>query len=121
MLFDFPAFIAELRNNDKKKEIIEKYEKYVLKGEKITGDVKDQKWYKDYLSKFDKLPAYKVPEDLEDDFDWALLFQLIAGSFSSDYRLSYQSVNDDGKATLPDLLITVHSGDKMIEKSVSEL
>jgi hypothetical protein len=28
MLFDFPAFIDELREKDDKKEIVEKYEKY---------------------------------------------------------------------------------------------
>jgi hypothetical protein len=28
MLFDFPAFIDELREKEDKKEIIEKYEKY---------------------------------------------------------------------------------------------
>lgn len=120
-LFDFQYFIEELRENDKKKEIIEKYEKYVLNGEKIAGDIKDQKWYKDYLSKFDKLPAYKVPGDLENDFDYTLLFQLVAGSISTHYRLSYQSANEEGIAILPDLLITVQSGDQLIEKAISEL
>jgi hypothetical protein len=28
MLFDFPAFIEELKEKDDKKEIVEKYEKY---------------------------------------------------------------------------------------------
>jgi hypothetical protein len=28
MLFDFPAFIDELREKEDKKEIVEKYEKY---------------------------------------------------------------------------------------------
>jgi hypothetical protein len=28
MLFDFPAFIEELRENEDKKDIVEKYEKY---------------------------------------------------------------------------------------------
>jgi hypothetical protein len=28
MLFDFPAFIEELREKEDKKEIVEKYEKY---------------------------------------------------------------------------------------------
>ena len=119
-LFDFPAFIEELRSKDEKKEIIEKYEKYVLNGEKITGDIKDQKWYKDYLSKFQPVPNYKVPEDLEDDFDWALLFQLIAGSFSSVYRLSYPQADED-KSILPELLIKVSHGDATAEKTVSEL
>ena len=121
MLFNFQAFIEELRKNPQKREIIEKYEKYVLNGNIISGDIKDQKWYKDYLFKFNKLPAYKIPEDHKDDFDWGVLFQLIAGSYSSTYRLTYQSASEEGKTILPDLLIKVKSGDQTIEKAVSEL
>ena len=61
MLFDFPAFIEELREKEDKKEIVEKYEKYFWK---IQWDIKDQIWYKDYLSKF-PFQSYLTPEDLE--------------------------------------------------------
>ena len=46
MLFDFPAFIEELRDKEDKKEVVEKYENLFWK---IQWDIKDQR-YKDYLS-----------------------------------------------------------------------
>ena len=63
MLFDFPAFIEELREKEDKKEIVEKYEKHFWK---IQWDIKDQIWYTDYLSKF-PTQAYLTPEDLDDE------------------------------------------------------
>ena len=86
MLFDFPAFIDELREKEDKKEIVEKYEK--LFG-KIQGDIKEQVWYKNYLSQFPS-QVYITPEDLDDDFDWDMLQKLVVGSFSSDYELKQQ-------------------------------
>ena len=83
MLFDFPAFIDELREKEDKKEIIEKYEKYFWK---IQWDIKDQIWYTDYLKEF-PFQSYLTPEDLDDDFDWDILQKLVIGSFSSDYEL----------------------------------
>jgi len=74
MLFDFLAFIEELREKAEKKQIVEKYEK--LFGP-IEGDVKDQVRYTEYLSKFPPL-EYKLPEELKTDFDRDLLEQLVA-------------------------------------------
>ena len=112
MLFDFPAFIEELREKEDKKEIVEKYEKYFWR---IQWDIKDQVWYKDYLSQF---PAqdYLTPEDLEDDFDWDILQKLVIWSFSSDYELK-QDDKDNGW----ELYIAVKSWDQSIVKTVSEL
>lgn len=112
MLFDFHAFIEELRENEKKKEIVEKYEKYYGK---ITGEVKDQRYYKEYLINFKMLP-YDVPEELKDEFDWKLLSQLIASSFSSECSLK---VTKDKK--LPTFNIVVAAGDQTVDKSVAEL
>ena len=120
-LFSFQNFIEELRSNKEKKKSVEDYEKYVLKDKKIEGDVKDQKWYKEYLSKFVPVPKYHVPEELEDDFDWDLLFQLIAGSFSSEYRWAYNNDKSAVQAVLPELIVTVTSGGQKIEKRISEL
>ena len=116
-LYDFQMHMDELRdnNNPEKKEIVTQYEELVLKGEKISGDVKDQKWYKEYVVRFKPL-KYKVPEDLVEDFDWDLLFQLITSSFSSIYRLEAADVTSD-----PELIVSVTSGDKTIEKKISEL
>ena len=112
MLFDFPAFIEELREKEDKKEIVEKYEKYFWK---IQGDIKDQIWYTDYLSKF-SFQSYLTPEDLDDDFDWDMLQKLVVGSFSSDYELK-----QDNKDGWWELYIAVKSWDQSIVKTVSEL
>jgi len=112
MLFDFPAFIEELREKEDKKEIVEKYEKLFWK---IQWDIKDQVWYTDYLSKF-PTQSYITPEDLEDDFDWDVLEKLVIGSFSSDYELK-----QEGKDGNWELYIAVKSWDQSIVKTVSEL
>ena len=111
-LFNFETFIEELRQNEEKRTIIQEYEDKVLGGKPITGKIEDQKWYKDYLSKIKPIPNYKVPEELESDFDWKLLFQLIAGSFSSEYKL--ETLEDE--SSLPELTITVKNNDQKIEK-----
>ena len=112
MLFDFPAFIEELREKEDKKEIVEKYEKHFWK---IQWDIKDQIWYTDYLSKFPAQP-FLTPEDLDDDFDWDILQKLVVWSFSSDYELKQDE--EDGNW---ELYIAVKSWDQSIVKTVSEL
>lgn len=112
MLFDFPAFIEELREKEDKKDIVEKYEKYFWK---IQWDIKDQIRYKDYLAQF-PTQSYLTPEDLEDDFDRDILEKLVIGSFSSDYELKQE--DKDGWR---ELYIAVKSWDQSIVKTVSEL
>ncbi|MCX6822534.1 MAG: hypothetical protein NTX91_00865 [candidate division SR1 bacterium] len=112
MLFDFQAFIEELREKAEKKQIVEKYE--TLFGP-ITGDTKDQIWYTEYLSKFEPMP-YAVPEELKNDFDRGLLQQLVTGSFSSDYELKKEESKKD-----KELYIAVKSGEQSVVKTVSEL
>lgn len=111
MLFDFIAFINELRDNNEKKETIEKYEKLVGP---IEGGVKDQVWFVEYLANF-KPTKYLVPEELQKDFDRDLLQQLVLGSFSSDYELKTESEKE------PELYIAVKSWDQSVVKKVSEL
>jgi len=112
MLFDFPAFIEELREKEDKKEIVEKYEKYFWK---IQWDIKDQVWYTDYLAQF-PFQSYLTPEDLDDDFDWDILQKLVIGSFSSDYELKQDEKNGGWE-----LYIAVKSWDQSIVKTISEL
>ncbi len=112
MLFDFQAFIEELREKPEKKQIVEKYES--LFGP-ITGDIKNQPRYTEYLSKFEPLP-YETPEELKNDFDRDLLEQLVIWSFSSDYELK----KEEGKKE-KELYIAVKSGDQSVVKTVSEL
>ena len=112
MLFDFPAFINELREKEDKKEIVEKYEKLFWK---IQWDIKDQICYTGYLAQFPYQP-YLTPEDLDDDFDWDILQKLVVGSFSSDYELKQEN-----KESWWELYIAVKSWDQSIVKTVSEL
>lgn len=112
MLFDFQSFVSELRENEDKKEIIEKYEKLFWE---IKWDIKDQIRYTEYLSQF-PTQLYLTPEDLDDDFDWDILEKLVLGSFSSDYEFK----QNDEKWWF-ELFIAVKSGDQSIVKTVSEL
>ena len=112
MLFNFQAFIEELREKDEKREVVENYEK--IFGE-IKGGVKDQKFYKEYLINFKMLP-YRVPDELKEEFDWKLLSQLIAGSFSSICNLKVTKGQE-----LPIFNIVVVSGGQTIDKNVAEL
>lgn len=112
MLFDFQAFIEELREKPEKKQIIEKYENSFGP---VKWDIKDQIWYAEYLSRFVPI-AYKVPEELKSDFDRDLLQQLVIWSFSSDYELKKQWEDEE-----QDLFIAVKSGDQSVVKTISEL
>lgn len=112
MLFDFQAYIAELREKDEKKETVEKYEKFYGT---VQGNIEDQLWYKEYVSQFPPM-GYLVPEEIKDDFDRKLLIQLVAASFSSDGVFDNQSGKDQ-----PDFVISVQSGDQVVVKKVSEL
>lgn len=112
MLFDFQAFVEELREKPEKKQIVEKYES--LFGP-IQGDIKDQMRYTEYLSNFEALP-YEIPEELKNDFDRDLLEQLVVGSFSSDYEIKKEEKKEE-----KELYIAVKSWDQSVVKTVSEL
>lgn len=112
MLFDFQAFIDELREKEDKKEIVEKYLKYFWT---ITGEIKDQIRYKEYVGQFSAI-SYKVPEELKNDFDRDLLMQLVAASYSSEGTIDTHTT--DG---IYEFIITVSSWDKLVTKKVSEL
>jgi len=113
-MFDFVSFIESLKENSEKKEIVEKYEKFV---EKIPERFEDTIIYKDYLSKFDtdKLDLL-FPEFIDADFDWDLLIKLVVASFSSTYTF------DKDEETWKDVLvIDVSAWDKHATKKLHEL
>lgn len=112
MLFNFQKFVQDLRDNPEKKEVVEKFEKFY--GE-IKGGITDQHWYKEYVTQFPTV-EYLVPEELEPDFDWKLLMELVWASFSSDGLI--QVVEEKDK---PEFVISVQSGDQVVVKKVSEL
>lgn len=128
MLFDFQAFIEEMRTKEDKKEIAEKYEKHFGP---ITGDVTDQLRYKEYLINF-KYVNFILPDELEEEFDRKLLLKLVAGSFSSEclFEKPPKKETDEEQGpveeavptkTIFDLTISVKSGDQSVIKKVSEL
>ncbi len=114
MFFDFEEFIQFLREHpdENERKIVEEYEKHYWP---IQWDIKEQIWYKEYVSKFKTL-SYKIPEEYKEDFDWELLMQLVAASFSSDWLLEFNEWE-----TQPEFLISVTSWDTQIVKKVSEL
>lgn len=112
MLFDFHSFIEELREKKDKKEIVEKYENII---EPIAGTIREQAWYREYVSRFSYID-YEVPKELKDDFDWQLLMQLVVSSFSTEYSFRQKA----GKE-FPELLITVSSGDEIITRKIGNL
>jgi len=112
MLFDFQAFIEELREKPEKKQIVEKYEQLIWP---IQWDIKDQEWYTEYLIKFSAI-SYDIPEELKDDFDWDLLQQLVLWSFSSDYEFKKEDEKEN-----KELYIAVKSWEQSVVKTVSEL
>lgn len=111
MLFNFQTFVNELRENPAKKEVLQKYEKYYGA---IEGGIYDQLWYKEFISKFNTI-KYIVPEELNNDFDWKLLMQLIGGSFSSEGSLQ------EVKKGEFEFVISVKNGDQPVIKKMSEL
>ncbi len=112
MLFDFQAYIADLREKAEKKQVVEKYEKAYGP---ITGTMKDQMRYKEYVINFKELPLI-VPEELKDDFDRGILTKMIAASFSSECLLEKNAEKE-----MLDLVISVKSGDQTVVKRLGEL
>ena len=112
-LFDFHAFIESLRNNEKKQQIVKKFEG--LFPGMLQKSLFEQNWYLNYLRFFEVVP-YKVPEELTNDFNWDLLLQLIVASFSSE---SY--VEQEGTDSLRELIVTVSSGQQNLTKKISGL
>lgn len=118
MLFDYQAFKEKLREKPDKKHIIENWEKH--SDAQLIGDEP----FFEYVNQFKPIP-YRVPEELKYDFDWELLLQLVAASFSSDYKFVIPDSDDLSKVAtemlIPELSITVSSGKQGVTKRVSEL
>ena len=115
-LFSFQDYIDECREDSDKSEIIKNYE--AIFGP-MPSDFKQTDIYKQYVSKFTVPKHFKliVPSDLTYDFDWELLEQLTAASFSSEY---WFAPPDDTSSTYQ-LYISVSSGGKQVVKKIEEL
>ena len=94
--FNFEQFVEEIRE-EQSKEDIEKYEK--LCGE-LPEKFEDLIFFKNYL-RFFKPIKFQIPETFEaDDFNWDILFRLLAGCLLSEYQLNIE----DGSESIPILL-----------------
>ena len=114
-LFSFQKLVNELRENPEKKEIVEEYEKFYGP---MPSEFKETDIYKQYVGKFTRPEHFELvtPDDLQFDFDWELLEQLTAASFSSDY---WFEMSEDTASY--QLYISVKSDEKRIVKRVDEL
>lgn len=117
MSFNFQSFIAVLRNNEEKNKMVEKYEKFLGP---ITGEIKDQVWYKEYLIRFSSVP-YRVPAKYQAQFDWDLLLKLVSASFSSECVLEKPQEGENGPVGVRDLIISVKAGDQSVTRRAVEL
>jgi hypothetical protein len=112
MLFNLHSYLIELSENPVKSEITTKYKKLFGSLPKL---VQDAHWYIEYVSKFKMDDInYRIPQELEGDFDWDLLARLALASFSN---RAYFELEQGGLQ----LYITVTSGDQCLTKKVSDL
>ena len=122
-LFNEHSFWDGMRegSNMKKRNNILKYE--ALFGSLKDIDIRQTRFYRNYLSMFNFPFRVNIPEELEEDFDWDLLKRLIAGSYSSEMRLE---INPEWKKNptdeiLVDIYIKVKYGNGGTEKTLDEL
>ena len=109
--FDFTKFIENCRKTPDKADSIKKYEAIF----NLSSDIRSNYFYTNYLASFNPV-KFKVILELEDYFDWDLFSQLVACSFSSDYKF----ISDDNYSTF-DLQISIESESEEIKKNISDL
>ncbi|MCR5549712.1 MAG: hypothetical protein K6F40_02070 [Bacteroidales bacterium] len=117
-LFNFQHFVESLRQDPEKSTLVTEYEKYY--GSLNDKDYTKLPFYKEYLSKFKVddtlMQKLRLPQNYLDDYDYYLLLQLVAGSFSSDYNLVH--CEDSGDTILE---ISVRSDGRYVKKSLDDL
>jgi len=77
-------------------------------------DFRQQIWYKDYISYFETFP-YKKNKHFESNYDWDLLLQLLAGSFSCWYEFEIS------KSILPRVRVFVEFGNSTTDRIIDKL
>ncbi len=113
MHFDLKNFFERAKNFGRNQQDIIDYERYFG----LPDRIEEFKWYSDYVCHF-QIPQnfeFEVPQNLKQDFDWILLLQLLAASFSNEYELF---VNSERKCQL---IIKVVSGSQRVEKNSNML
>lgn len=117
-LFDYKAFLEDLKNKPGKEKI---YEDWIKISD--ASRIEDEPFY-EHLLQFEPIP-FKIPEELRNDFDWDLLLRLVAASYSSDFNFELTPLVSDEKYSdenlVPLFVITVFNGGSSVSKAVSEL
>jgi hypothetical protein len=116
MLFNIQYFFDDLEANPDKSGVCQKYFALV-QPRKGIDDIRKMLFYQEYVSLFKTMPIH-IPSDLESDFDFMLLQQLVAASFSSVGTLM---INTDHNFSKFDFDITVHQNDVTATKYLHEL
>lgn len=76
MAFNFIDFVDTLREDETGREIITEYESFFGT---MKGGIKDQIWYKEYVSKFDCSNCYQAEIKI-DSVETKLIYQLLVAS-----------------------------------------
>lgn len=110
--FNYSEYIESLRASPEKHETIDLYENAV--GPIGRLPLSEETWYKILVKPFRGFNDFLKPTESENIFDWELLAQLAAASFSSEVGFDYY----DGAIHM---IISVNHFDRHVTKSVDEL
>lgn len=120
MMFNYSNFLHGLCDNEDET----KRELYRKKLEFSNSEkIEDEPFYS-YLTEFTPL-KYRTSRILEGLYNWDLLLQMIASSFSSSCFFDFEDFNDKEpafiKKTIPELIVCVNNGNRCYIKKISEL
>lgn len=118
MKFNYFSFLLQLKNN----EYQQKRDIYKRKCDLSNATAIEDEPFYSYLKKHEFI-KFKIPENLKNDFDWHLLFQLIASSNTSYYEFGFTDYkdsenNNDEKIITPELYLWTEG---YLKKKVTEL
>lgn len=118
--YDSESIVKDVRKKileeDEGKKQLRKIKKYWGKDLREYKAIEEMPFYVEYLSKFNGTHCDYDKGDMEDAFDFDLLFRLVAGSFSSSWRFEYSK---EEKAFR--LAIDVSAGTKRVRKYLDSL
>lgn len=120
MNFNYANFLISLRDNENES----KREVYKKKLEFSNKDKLEEEPFYSYLFEFKPL-RYRTPSTLKNFYNWDLLLQLVAASFSSTYIFDFNDYDDNEstffKKNIPELNVCVNSGGSSVSRNISEL
>lgn len=92
MFYSFSRHMEELAADPKTIGLVIQY--YNAFGHDVADDLENQPFYKDYVGCFSPVgPRLRVPKGAEDAYDWDLVCQFVAASFSTRAKLEHNPDN----------------------------